>query len=285
MSLAYSLNCRGQLLTISSPLVMGILNVTPDSFFDRGKFNEETNMLKHVEEMLREGASIIDIGAVSTRPGAKEISEEEEIQRLIPAVKLIHQHFPSAILSVDTYRSKIAEMSIENGAAIINDISAGTFDVNMFNTIARLQVPYIMMHMQGTPQTMQHNPAYKNVTLDIIRFFVKQLEQLRKLGIKDIIIDPGFGFGKTIENNYELLASLRSFEIIDCPLMVGVSRKAMINKVINTKSENALNGTTVVNTIALMNGANILRVHDVKEAMEAVKIVEQYKSGIKKDKL
>ncbi len=285
MSLNYSLNCCGQLLNISSPLVMGILNVTPDSFFDGGKFNEETNMLKHVEEMLEEGASIIDIGAVSTRPGANEISEEEEIQRLIPAVKLIHQNFPSAILSVDTYRSKVAEMSIENGAAIINDISAGTFDVNMFKTIARLQVPYIMMHMQGTPQTMQHNPVYKNVTLDIIRFFVKQLEQLRHLGVKDVIIDPGFGFGKTIEHNYGLLASLRSFEIFDCPLLVGVSRKAMINKVINTKAENALNGTTVVNTIALMNGANILRVHDVKEAMEAVKIAEQYKSGIKKDEL
>lgn len=277
MSLAYSLNCRGQLLTISSPLVMGILNVTPDSFFDGGKFNEETNMLKHVEQMLEEGAAIIDIGAVSTRPGAKEISEEEEIKRLIPAIKLIHHQFPSEVLSVDTYRSQVAEMAIENGAAIINDISAGTFDIKMFETIAHLQVPYIMMHIQGTPQTMQQNPVYENVTLDIVRFFVKRLEQLRKLGVKDIIIDPGFGFGKTLEHNYELLANLRSFEIFDCPIMVGVSRKGMINKVINTKPENALNGTTVANTIALMNGANILRVHDVKEAVEAGKIVNQLK--------
>lgn len=278
MSLASILNCRGQLLNVSSPLVMGILNVTPDSFFDGGKFNEETNMLKQAEKMLQEGAAIIDIGAVSTRPGANEISEEEEIKRLIQAVKLIHKNFPSAILSVDTYRSLVAEMAIENGAAIINDVSAGTFDNKMLETIVRLQVPYIMMHIQGTPQTMQQNPTYENVTLDIIRFFVKRLEKLRSIGVKDIIIDPGFGFGKTVEHNYELLANLRSFEIFDCPIMVGLSRKGMINKVLDTKPENALNGTTIVNTIALMNGATILRVHDVKEAVEAIKIINQCRS-------
>lgn len=277
MSRVYQLNCRGQLLNVSSPVVMGILNVTPDSFFDGGKFNEETNMLKHVELMLEEGAAIIDIGAVSTRPGAKEISETEEIQRLIPAVKLIHQHFPSAILSVDTYRAHVGKMAAENGAAIINDISAGTLDGKMFETITRLQVPYTMMHMQGTPQTMQNHPVYENVTCEIIRFFVKRLEKLRHSGVKDIIIDPGFGFGKTVEHNYELLSSLKNFEILDCPVMVGISRKAMINKVINTKPENALNGTTVANTIALINGANILRVHDVKEAVEAIAIVKQLK--------
>lgn len=277
MSLIYSLNCRGHLLNLSSPLVMGILNVTPDSFYDGGKFNDETNMLSRVQVMLEEGASIIDIGAVSTRPGSKDISREEEIERLIPAIKLIHQYFPSAVLSADTYGSEVAEMAIDSGAAIINDISAGEFDSKMFETIARLQVPYIMMHMQGTPPTMQQNPVYENVTLDIIRFFVKRLEKLRSLGVKDIVIDPGFGFGKTVEHNYELLASLCSFEMLDCPILVGVSRKAMINKVLHTKPEDALNGTTVANTIALMNGANILRVHDVKEAMEAIKIVNQIK--------
>ena len=278
MRMIYQLNCRGKLLDVSNPVVMGILNVTPDSFYDGGKFNNESNIIKQVEKMLTEGAAIIDIGAVSTRPGAQDVSEEEEMQRLIPVVKFIHQQFPSAVLSIDTYRSRIAEMAIENGAAIINDISAGEFDKNMFATIARLQVPYVMMHIQGTPQTMQLNPVYENVTLDIIRFFVKRLEQLRNIGVKDIIIDPGFGFGKTVEHNYELLASLESFKFFECPIIVGVSRKAMINKVIHTKAENALNGTTVVNTIALLNGANILRVHDVKEAMEAIAIVNKLKA-------
>ncbi len=279
MSVSYQINCQGQLLTLSSPVVMGIVNVSPDSFYDGGKFNDETNILPHVEQMLSEGAAIIDIGAVSSRPGAKYITAEEEIKRLIPAVKLIHHHFPAAVLSVDTSSADVAKLAIENGASIINDISAGEFDSMMFETIARLQVPYIMMHMQGTPQTMQQNPFYENVTLEIIRFFVKRLEKLRTLGVKDIIIDPGFGFGKTVQHNYELLASLRSFEMLDCPLLVGISRKAMINKVLHTKPEEALNGTTVANTIALMNGANILRVHDVKEAVEAVKIVNELRKS------
>ena len=271
----YQLNCRGQLLDITTPVVMGILNLTPDSFYDGGKFNNESNILSQVEKMLEEGASVIDIGAVSTKPKAAEVSQAEELMRLLPALDLIVRHFPNAILSVDTFRSQVAEKAIESGASIINDISARIYDDYMFKTIARLQVPYIMMHIQGTPKTMQENPIYENVTLDIIRFFVKRLGLLRTLGVKDIIIDPGFGFGKTVEHNYELLASLSNFEILNCPVMVGASRKAMINKVLHTKPEDALNGTTVVNTIALMNGANILRVHDVKEAVEAVKIVNQ----------
>ena len=275
MSLMYQLNCGGVLLDVSAPVVMGILNVTPDSFFDGGKFNDETDILKQAEKMLAEGASIIDIGAVSTKPGSIGISEAEELNRLIPVVKLINKHFPKAVVSVDTYRSQVAIRAVDSGAAIINDISGGEFDKNMFATIARLQVPYVMMHIQGTPETMQQNPVYENVTLELLRYFVTKLEQLRNLGVKDCIIDPGFGFGKTVEHNYELLASLRTFETLDCPILIGVSRKAMINKVLNTTPENALNGTTVVNTVALMNGARILRVHDVKEAMQAVKIINK----------
>jgi len=271
----YQLNCGGVLLDVSAPVVMGILNVTPDSFFDGGKFNDETDILKQAEKMLAEGASIIDIGAVSTKPGSIGISEAEELNRLIPVVKLINKHFPKAVVSVDTYRSQVAIRAVDSGAAIINDISGGEFDKNMFATIARLQVPYVMMHIQGTPETMQQNPVYENVTLELLRYFVTKLEQLRNLGVKDCIIDPGFGFGKTVEHNYELLASLRTFETLDCPILIGVSRKAMINKVLNTTPENALNGTTVVNTVALMNGARILRVHDVKEAMQAVKIINK----------
>ena len=263
------------MLDVNMPLVMGILNVTPDSFFDGGKFNDQTNIVNQVERMLADGAAIIDIGAVSSKPGAELVSEEEEIARLIPAVNLIHKEFPHAVLSVDTFRSSVAMLAIEKGASIINDISAGAVDKNMFAAIASLQVPYLIMHMQGTPQTMQLNPVYKNVTLEVMQFFVQQLKVLRGLGVKDVLIDPGFGFGKTTEHNYKLLQDLKSFQLFDCPVVVGVSRKGMINKVIDTKPEEALNGTTAVNTIALMNGANILRVHDVKEAVEAIKIVNK----------
>lgn len=263
------------MLDVNMPLVMGILNVTPDSFFDGGKFNDQTNIVNQVERMLADGAAIIDIGAVSSKPGAELVSEEEEIARLIPAVNLIHKEFPHAVLSVDTFRSSVAMLAIEKGASIINDISAGAVDKNMFAAIASLQVPYLIMHMQGTPQTMQLNPVYKNVTLEVMQFFVQQLKVLRGLGVKDVLIDPGFGFGKTTEHNYKLLQDLKSFQLFNCPVVVGVSRKGMINKVIDTKPEEALNGTTAVNTIALMNGANILRVHDVKEAVEAIKIVNK----------
>lgn len=263
------------MLDVNMPLVMGILNVTPDSFFDGGKFNDQTNIVNQVERMLADGAAIIDIGAVSSKPGAELVSEEEEIARLIPAVNLIHKEFPHAVLSVDTFRSSVAMLAIEKGASIINDISAGAVDKNMFAAIASLQVPYLIMHMQGTPQTMQLNPVYKNVTLEVMQFFVQQLKVLRGLGVKDVLIDPGFGFGKTTEHNYKLLQDLKSFQLFDCPVVVGVSRKGMINKVIDTKPEEALNGTTAVNTIALMNGANILRVHDVKQAVEAIKIVNK----------
>ena len=273
-----TLNVKGQLLDLSSPLVMGILNITPDSFFDGGKFLEEDHFLQQTEKMLEEGATIIDIGAASSRPGAAEVSEEEELQRLIPVVKSIHQHFPDTILSVDTYRSCVAEESVSVGATIINDISGGTFDPDMFATVARLQTPYVLMHMQGSPQTMQKDPVYENVTLEVFDFFQTQVSKLKKLGVTDIVLDPGFGFGKTIDHNYQLLRELKHFNLLELPILAGVSRKSMINKVLGTKAAEALNGTSVVNTLALMEGASILRVHDVKEACEAIKIVNYYKN-------
>jgi dihydropteroate synthase len=258
---------------------MGILNLTPDSFYDGGKYNSDKDLLQKVEIMLKEGANIIDIGAASTRPGASEISEEEEIKRLIPNIKKISKHFPEAIISVDTYRSKIAYEAIENGALMINDISGGTFDENMFKTIADLNVPYILMHIKGTPGNMQNNPEYSNVVEDVLRFFKEQLQKLDAFNVtKNIILDPGFGFGKNLDHNYILLKKLETIKALGFPLLVGVSRKSMINKVLETSPNDALNGTTVLNTIALLNGANILRVHDVNEAVEAVKIYSYYKS-------
>ncbi|MFA4851570.1 MAG: dihydropteroate synthase [Bacteroidales bacterium] len=269
-----TINCGGRLISLENPLVMGILNITPDSFYDGGKHKDMDNAMKHCAKMLEEGANIIDIGAVSTKPGAKEVTQEEEEKRLIPVLKKMTKEFPDAIFSIDTYRSSIARMSVDCGAQMINDISAGAFDENMFGIISELQVPYIIMHIQGTPADMQKNPVYENVVKEVITYFSEKVATLRKLGVNDIIIDPGFGFGKTVEHNYELLRNLEYFSFFGLPLMAGVSRKSMINKVLGTKPEDALNGTTVLNTIALMKGANILRVHDVKEAVEAVKLVE-----------
>jgi dihydropteroate synthase len=257
---------------------MGILNVTPDSFYDGGMYHSEKDLLMHVDKMINEGATIIDIGAISTKPGAEEISEEQELEKLLQTLNLIVNHFPDTIISVDTYRSKIAKSVLENGAHIINDISGGTFDNNMFSVIAEYNSPYIMMHIQGTPKDMQKNPQYKNVVAEIKLFFEQQLSKLNKLGItKNIILDPGFGFGKTLEHNYKLLKHLKSFEDLGYPILAGVSRKSMINKVLKSNPQKALNGTTVLNTIALINAANILRVHDVKEAMEAINLVEFFK--------
>lgn len=267
-----TLNCNGRLLLLDEPLVMGILNATPDSFYEKSRFSSEKQLLLQVEKMLSEGADIIDAGGYSTRPGAKNISEKEELQRLIPAIKIILKKFPRIIISADTFRSEVAKAAVENGASIINDISGGTSDKKMFETVAKLGVPYILMHIQGTPQTMQNNPQYKNVTKEILFFFAEKTKQLKELGVKDIILDPGFGFGKTLEHNYEILKNLNDFKIFELPILAGFSRKSMINKVLHTKPENALNGTTVLNTMALMKGAKILRVHDVKEAKEAVKI-------------
>ena len=252
---------------------MGILNITPDSFYDGGKFNSDKNWLSQTKKMLFEGADIIDIGAISTKPGAKEINEEEELSRLIPVIKSIKKEFPEIIISVDTYRANVAQQAVCEGAAIINDISAGTFDKKMIQTIAKLNVPYIMMHIQGTPENMQQAPVYDDVIREIIVFFSKQIELCKQAGINDIIIDPGFGFGKTIEHNYQILNNLEMFKIFELPVLVGISRKSMINKLLKTNATEALNGTTSANTIALMKGANILRVHDVKQASEVIKIV------------
>lgn len=257
---------------------MGILNITPDSFFDGGKYAETSAMLKHAEKMLADGASILDIGACSTRPGADEIPVEEESQRLITALRALKKEFPDAILSADTYRSGVAEKAVEAGADIINDISGGTMDQRMFEAVARLRVPYILMHIKGTPKDMQQDPSYNDVAEEVIKYFTEKIEVLKKLGIKDIIIDPGFGFGKNLKHNYTLLKKLPLLDIFEVPVLAGVSRKSMVNKVIKSNPSTALNGTTVVNTIALMNGANILRVHDVKEAVEAVKIFSYYNS-------
>ena len=269
-----SINCIGNLINFETPKVMGILNITPDSFFDGGKYNNSTAILSQVEKMLSEGATFIDVGAYSSRPGAKHISEAEELNRIVPVVKLLHQEFTDILISVDTFRSNVALECVKNGACMVNDISAGTMDDTMFQTIATLQVPYCIMHMQGTPQTMQKNPTYTNVVQDVFYFFSKKLTELRLLGVNDIIADVGFGFGKTLAHNYQLLNQLAHFKNLDIPLLVGLSRKSMLFKPLEISQKNALNATTSANTIALLNGASMLRVHDVKEAIEAIKIVD-----------
>lgn len=263
-------------LDLSTPKVMGILNVTPDSFYDGGKFSGPESILAQAGKMLDEGASILDVGAASSRPGAKEIPESEEEQRLIPAIRLIREKYPDCILSADTYRSRIAEKAAAAGADIINDISGGEMDGDMLHFIASSGLPYILMHMKGSPGTMQVNPEYENVTDDIFSFFQNKIKWLEKSGAKNLVLDPGFGFGKTLEHNYQLLAGLRKFREFGYPVLAGFSRKSMIGKVLGVRPADALNGTTVLNTIALLNGADILRVHDVKEATEAVKLVGEY---------
>jgi len=258
---------------------MGILNITPDSFYDGGKYKNEADILFQTEKMLTEGATFIDVGAYSSRPGATHISEKEELKRILPVIELLVKYFPEIIISVDTFRSEIAKKTIENGAAIINDISGGKMDEKMFQTVAKLQVPYILMHMLGTPQNMQQNPVYEDVTKDIIRFFSEQIFKLHQLKMNDIIIDMGFGFGKTLQHNYEILSNLALFKNLDAPILIGISRKSMLYKPLDITANEALNATTATNTIALLNGANILRVHDVKEAVEAIKIVNQLREN------
>lgn len=273
------INKACEVLPVNNPIVMGILNITPDSFYDGGSLKTDTDILFRVEKMLSEGAAIIDIGAISTRPGANEVSESEELNRLTPVIDLISKKIPGTILSIDTYRSNIAKRAIETGAHIINDISGGNLDPKMFETIATLKVPYIMMHMQGTPATMQQNPQYTDVVADILDFFKVQINKLKSLGVTDnIVLDPGFGFGKTVEHNFQILKSLQRFSETGFPVLAGLSRKSMVNKIIGTMPENALNGTTALNVLALLNGASILRVHDVKEAVQAIKLVNFYKS-------
>ena len=265
-----TINCGGKLLDLSEPIIMGILNVTPDSFYDGGQLENEQAILFQADKMMREGATILDIGGMSSRPGAEVISVEEELKRVIPAVKLVAKNLPNAIISIDTVQSEIARQAVANGAHIINDISAGQIDDAMYETVADLQVPYILMHMQGQPKTMQLNPNYDDIVHDVLDFFVGEIEDLRDLGVKDIIIDPGFGFGKTIEHNYEMLRKMHAFQMMGVPILAGLSRKSMIYKVLENSPKEALNGTTALNIVALQQGAKILRVHDVKEASECV---------------
>jgi len=269
-----SLNIKGRLINLSSPKVMGILNITPDSFYSNSRTKTIDEALVKTEKHLTEGATFIDIGGYSTRPGAKDISAAEEIDRLVPIVSAISNTFPQAVISVDTFRAKVAEETVLAGAHIINDIASGDLDEMMFETVARLQVPYMIMHMQGTPQNMQQNPVYNNVLLEVMDYLAKKVATLKALRIHDVIIDPGFGFGKTQAHNYELLNQMEAFGIFKLPVLVGFSRKGMIYKTLGTTAAEALNGTSVLNTIALQKGAGILRVHDVKEAVECVKLVE-----------
>ena len=270
-----TINCKGKLIDLSTPKVMGILNVTPDSFYDGGKFSSDADVLNQVEQMLNEGATFIDVGAYSSRPNAEHITEDKELKRLIPVLELLIKQFPEILISVDTFRSNVAKKSIGIGACMINDISGGTLDEHMFKTIGELKVPYVFMHIQGTPQTMQSNPSYENVTREVLKYFSEKVLALKSEKVNDIILDVGFGFGKTIEHNYELLKNLSHFKTFDLPILTGISRKSMLYKLLNTSAKEALNATSIANTIALLNGTNILRVHDVKEAMESIRIVEQ----------
>ncbi len=274
-----TLNSKGKLIDLSTPMVMAILNITPDSFYSGSRINNIDQALSKTATFIQEGAQMIDIGAYSSRPGAAHVSETEELQRLTPIVEAIAKEFPSVLISIDTFRAKVAESAIHAGAHLINDISAGNLDQEMFATIAKLQVPYIMMHMKGTPQNMQENPNYTNISNEIIAYFIEKIGQLRKLGVKDLIIDPGFGFAKTIDHNYKLLQEMESLTTLGLPILVGLSRKSMITKILNIENEAALNGTTVLNTIALQKGACILRVHDVKAAMECIHLSEKVKNA------
>lgn len=277
-----SINVGGELIDFTVPVVMGIVNVTPDSFFDGGKMEDESVMLAAVENMIKNGVSIIDVGAVSTRPGAQLISTKIELGRLLPAVQAIRKNFPDIPISIDTFRSWVAVRVIDEiGPIIVNDISGGSLDSKMFETIGKLKMPYILSHIQGTPHNMQENPQYEDIIKDISNYFSERVKRLTKLGVTDVIIDPGFGFGKNVEHNFELLNRLDSFKVFQLPVMVGLSRKSMICKALETTPENALNGTSVANTLALMGGADILRVHDVKEAVEAVKIFCEIKATLK----
>ena len=274
------INVNGSLLDLSQPRVMGILNVTPDSFYAGSRTQTEAEIVRRVKQIVSEGAAIIDIGAYSSRPNADNVSAREEMERLRMGLKILFEIQPDAVVSVDTFRADVARMCVEEyGVAIINDIAAGEMDANMFHTVAALNVPYIMMHMQGTPQSMQQHPHYDNLLKEVFLYFARKVQQLRDLGVKNIILDPGFGFGKTMEHNYELLSHLEEFRIFELPLLVGVSRKSMIYRLLDITPQEALNGTTVLDTICLLKGADILRVHDVKEAVETVRIVQAMRNN------
>ncbi len=275
----FTLNCKGRLLVVDKPLVMGIINTTPDSFFSGSRQESVDAVLAKAEIMIQEGATILDVGGQSTRPGSNKLTEEEELRRVIEPIVAINKNFPEIFVSIDTYYSTVATMAVAAGASIVNDISAGSIDTKMISSVAALKVPYVLMHMQGTPQTMQQQPVYENVTREILDFLIMKVNDLHKSGITDIIVDPGFGFGKSIAHNFELLRNLPVFKMLNCPLLLGISRKSTIYKTLGTTTEKSLNGTTVLHTIGVLNGASILRVHDVKEAMETIKLVNAYKQA------
>ena len=273
----FTLNCKGRLLVVDKPLVMGIINLTPDSFYSGSRLQGIDEILKKSEEMLKNGAAILDIGGQSTRPGSEKLSADAELDRVIAPIEAISKNFPEIFISIDTYYSKVAAQAVEAGASIINDISAGSIDTAMIETAALLKAPYVLMHMLGTPQTMQEQPQYENVAREVLDFLIKKVNELHQSGITDIIVDPGFGFGKTATHNFELLRNLSVFSILKCPVLLGISRKSTIYKTLGVTVDESLNGTTVLNTIGLMNGASFLRVHDVKEAVETIKLFEAYR--------
>lgn len=275
MQTGHSLNFGGKLYLINEPKVMGIINVTPDSFFDGGMHNSVQKVLDQAEEHLNGGADFLDIGGYSSRPGADDVAQNEELKRVLDPIKAIKDRFPEAIISVDTFRAEVARQAIAAGASMVNDISAGEDDPEMFDTIKDLQVPYIIMHKQGSPKTMQQNPTYEEVTLDVAKYLSERVLKLNEMGVNDVVIDPGFGFGKTVEQNYQLLRELDHFKRFELPILIGISRKSMINKVLGTKPENALNGTTALHMVAMQKGAHILRVHDVKEAKQTIALFRQ----------
>lgn len=272
----YTLNCKGKLLVIDKPVVMGIINITPDSFYEGSRKQSIKDIVEVAAAMLADGAAILDIGGQSTRPGSERLHTEQEKQRVLPAIEAIISAYPDAIISIDTYNAAVAEEAVQAGAAIVNDISSGDMDEAMLPTVANLKVPYICMHMQGTPDNMQQHPQYTDVTAQVLDYLAQKADACKRAGINDMIIDPGFGFGKTIEHNFTLLRQLSAFKILNCPVLAGLSRKSTVYKTLGTTAENALNGTTVLNTIALMNGADILRVHDVKAAAEAIALFKKY---------
>ncbi|MEE9349368.1 MAG: dihydropteroate synthase [Flavobacteriaceae bacterium] len=274
-----SITCNGELIDLNTPKVMGILNLTPDSFFDGGKYSSEKKILKQTKKMLKDGATFIDIGAYSSRPNAKHITETEELNRLLPIIKLLIKTYPKILISVDTFRSKVADEVLKNGACMINDISGGNLDENIFSIIAKHQVPYVLMHMKGSPQTMQNSPNYNDIIIELENFFTEKINILKEFKIDDIILDLGFGFGKTLEHNYSLLNNLEKFNALNYPILTGISRKSMLSNLLNSTPKKMKNATTIANTIALQKGTKILRVHDVKEAMECVKIVEFMKGN------
>ncbi|MBC7903540.1 MAG: dihydropteroate synthase [Gemmatimonadaceae bacterium] len=273
----FTLNCKGRLLVIDRPVIMGIINTTPDSFFSGSRKTVEDELIAHAEKMIADGASILDLGGQSTRPGSVRISADEESARVIPAIRTISSRFPETILSIDSFYASVASDAVDAGASIINDISAGTFDSAMIGTAAALKTPYVCMHMKGIPANMQEKPVYENVLTDVFDFLSAKVAECRTAGISDVIIDPGFGFGKSIADNFILLQNLAAFQILDCPILLGLSRKGSIYKTLNVEPSEALNGTTVANTVGLLNGASILRVHDVKEAVQAVQLIAEIK--------